>query len=201
MPRRPKRTEAIKEPQSATLQPLLPRLPAVPDPPDLEHPTLVDIPPRLLESVPPRHQRLALRLYRGENWPSALRAEGYSRRNSPRKPTDMALRRIETIVAALLNVFADRAAASRSWIKANLVHLYAIGSGQALESKGKIDIAGARGCLELLGRDIGMFGHDRGVIPTGEVAQLLAAVASARRPSLPGDRARVINPTDGEPSR
>ena len=174
-------------------------------------PTLADIPQDILVGVPPRHQRLALHLYAGKSWPAALRAEGYKlnaagalstgKASGPR--TEAAMGKIQRIINALLVEFSVRAGTSKIWIRANLVRLYERASQveQVIDRKGNptgmytLDVAGARGCLELLGKDLGMFGArttSGDSIPTDAVAQLLAAVANRGRPALPGDRARVI---------
>jgi hypothetical protein len=50
----------------------------------------------------------------------------------------------------------------------------------------------ARGCLELLGKEIKMFGTKGDGIAPSDVAALMQAVADRGKPPLPGDRARVV---------
>jgi hypothetical protein len=72
-----------------------------------------------------------------------------------------------------------RAGLNRQWVITEMVSLYQ----RSLEDVRSYSTA--RGCLYLLGSDLGLFGKQPPGIPAGEVAALMRAVADRGRSPLP----------------
>ena len=146
----------------------------------------------------PAELRLVAHMVKGKSWNQALDLEGYPPRSSLRDnaPRDA----IKSECERSLRLFASECAASASWIISECVALYrrAAQAEPVLDRKGnptgvyRFDGPTARACLEMLGKQQGMFKDKGAGIAVSDVADLLAAVAQRGRPALPGDRARLV---------
>lgn len=171
-----------------------------PSAPGALSPTIPTLPADLASALTPRDYRAVLELVRGGTWRDACDAAGFDLRD-PARIADGPKPAIRNASVWLVERIAERATTSREWIRRSLYTVYkrAMQEEEVRDRKGagtgvfRYDGSTALRALELMGKDIGMFGSsDRGIAPS-DVAQLLAAVASRGRPALPGDRARVVN--------
>jgi hypothetical protein len=154
---------------------------------------LPELPPEMASALTRRERLLAVELARGSSWGEALTVAGYppSARIRDKTPPE----RVKRAAAWLINALCVRASQSKLWIINELLVLYrrAAQAEPVLDRRGRptgtyrFDGPTAKNCLELMGRELGMFGQRQagGGIPVGDVAQLLQAVASRGRPDLP----------------
>ena len=142
--------------------------------------------------------RLVARMVAGASWQEALDLEQIPPKARIRDAVPRPAIRAEC--ERLLTEFASTCAVSRDWILRETLLLYrrAAQAEPVLDRKGRptgtyrFDGATARGCLEMLGNQQGMFKGKGGQIAVSDVAQLLQAVAARGKPELPGDRARLV---------
>lgn len=174
-------------------------IPLTPDPAALPLPSLPSLPDSLRAPLDPREYRAVLALAAGKRWQQALTDAGYPPK--ARKRSHAPAARIVAAADWLVQEIAAQAGVNRSFVLANLVSLYRRAScaEEVRDRQGrpigewKFDGGTATRCLELLGKQAGMFGTERRGIAPGDVAALLQAVADRGRPPLPGDRARVVD--------
>lgn len=183
-------------PQSPPPEPTPPELapPATPAP-AASMPTL---PPELAARLSPRETRAVLELVRGGSWREALDAAGYPQNARERKenPTPAIVDASQWLISQI----AVASSVSREWILTNVVKLYrrAIQAEQVRDRRGeptgewKYDGATAAKCLSMLADFHPDLNRKAAGIKPSDVADLLAAVAARGRPSLPGDRARIV---------
>lgn len=163
---------APQPPQDSTPSPAQ----AQPLPPPAALPRLPD---DLAAPLKPRDIRLALALVDGLEWPKACDTVKLPQDHPLRKgPPDRIRKAAEWWTRHVMH----QAGINKSWLITELVSLYKLSL---------TDVRGystARGCLFLLGSDLGMFTRARGEgIPAGEVAELMRAVAargSRARPAI-----------------
>lgn len=181
-------------------------LPGEQPPPDLAAITLTPpaLPPELAAPLKPHEARAVLALVAGATWAQAVDLARYPKKARTTDPPDHVRKAAEWQIRAV----AYSCGISRAWIIENLVALLrrATQAEPVYDRKGnptgeyRFDGSTAARCLELLGKEAGLFRPAGSSIPTGDVAQLLRAVAERGRPGLPGDRARVVA-EQGEPAQ
>ena len=138
--------------------------------------TLPALPPELSTPLKGRDRRLVLALVAGDPWQAAC--------DAAKLPLDHPYRagppqRIRQAADYIIRELMTKAGASRQWITTELVGLYQ----RSLDDVRSLSTA--RGCLFLLGVDLGMFGKAASGIPAGEVAELMRAVADRGRRARP----------------
>lgn len=149
--------------------------------------------PEHFAKLPPIAKAAALQLVRGSTWAELLIELKPSRKQKARL-----IKLYPTIRDASyfwIGHIATQAGASRDWIIRELLTLYGRVSASVpvYDRAGKptgeyrLDGSTAARCLELLGREQGMFGaRAGGGSPADALAALLDAIAARGRPALPG---------------
>ena len=149
---------------------------------------LPQLPQELATSLTQREQRVVLALVAGMTWTQAL--------DAARVPPSANLRRlgpqahITEAADWLIRELMRQAGVTRTWITTELVALY-----RRSLTEGRLAFPTARGCLELLGMDLGMFHKPQpGAIPVSQVADLMRAVAARGRAPLILDNNAAAQP-------
>lgn len=156
---------------------------------------LPELPTAIGRTLDKRSRLVALRLVAGMSWAESLASIAAT------PPQKQALvRRFHAIRAAAewwVRELMAQVAADRRWIAASLVELHGralavvpvLGRDGEPTGEYRFDGSTAARCLELLGRDAGMYGAGQGRFSRDDVAELLRAVAERGRPALPGNGA------------
>lgn len=158
------------------------------------------LPSELANELSAKEKRTAYALLAGLSWSDACKAAGLPRSKIYHKATR---ERIERAARWLIHQVAQAAGTSREWIITQWVSLYrrATQSEPVRDKHGnpigvwKYDGPTAAKCLEMLGRDIGMYGTRSDGMTASDVATLLRAVADRGRPPLPS---RVLEAAPAE---
>lgn len=171
-----------------------------PPPGELDQPPKPpELPQELASQLTPREHRTVCALVQGQTYQDALTTAGVPPRARIRNQQPP--QHVTQAAEYLIKEVAYNSGISRKWVITNLVSLYrrAVQAEPVLDRRGqptgewRFDGATARGCLELLGKQAGMFGASSRGMAASDVAELLRIVGDQGRPPLPGDRARVIN--------
>lgn len=154
--------------------------------------------PRPASDLTAAELRLCAHMVAGKSWREALDLEAYPPRADLRDkaPRDAIKRECERS----LTLFANTCAISAEWILRETLVLYrrAVQAEPVLDRKGnptgmfRFDGATARGCLEMLGNQQGLFKARGGSMAVSDVAELLRAVAGRGKPQLDPGRGRLV---------